>query len=62
MENLLEDMTAEEMRLALQEVSEYMEKVIVKARRLAKQNGKPVIDREEWRLAHDVLEIIFKTR
>lgn len=59
--NLFEDMTSEEMRQRLQEVSEYMNEVINERRKQLRQRN---LKRDDlpadpmWKLAHDVLEII----
>ena len=59
--DLFEDMTAEEMRQRLQEVSEYMDEVIDERRKQLRQRN---LKRDDlpadpmWNLAHDVLEII----
>lgn len=60
-ENLFEDMTAEEMRQRLQEVSEYMDELIKRRRCLCKLAGDDVREDAQWNLAHDVLEIIHCT-
>lgn len=59
--NLFEDMTSEELRQRLQEVSEYMDEVINERRKQLRQRN---LKRDDlladpmWNLAHDVLEII----
>ena len=59
--NPFEDMTAEEMRQRLQEISEYMDEVIDERKKQLRQRN---LKRDDlpadpmWNLAHDVLEII----
>lgn len=61
-ENLFEDITLEQAKAVLQEVSEYMGKVIEGRRTVFYAKGEPYYERvnedEMWNLAHDVLEII----
>ena len=59
--NLFEDMTAEEMRQRLQEVSEYMDEVIDERRKQLRQRNlkrDDLLEDPMWNLAHDALEII----
>ena len=59
--NLFEDMTAEEMRQRLQEISEYMDEVIDERRKQLRQRNlkrDDLLEDPMWNLAHDVLEII----
>jgi phosphopantetheine adenylyltransferase len=57
-ENLFEDLTAEEMRERLQEVSEYMDELICRRRAVCKLHKDDITEDEMWDIAHDVLEII----
>lgn len=57
-ENLFEDIGLGDARERLQEVSEYMDKVIRRRRMRAEWDRKDVTKDDMWNLAHGVLEII----
>lgn len=61
-ENLFEDITLEEAKSALQEVSEHMDEVINERRRKLNRFDLDVTKDPQWNLADDALEIIHSSR